>query len=380
VACDGTFLFVVGYQGGGVGQTVGRIEKRSVADGAFDGGFGTGGAITTWSTGNSAVTGIALDATFLYVCGYETPPGNLAQWRIEKRNKSDGALVGGFGAGGAVTVDPTSSPDVATAIAIDALYLYVVGIDYGGAGNSAQWRIEKRNLSDGNPVAAFDGDGVAVSDPSANEDKPSSVALDGTYLYIAGHQNLGGGFVQSRLEKRNLSDGALVGAFDGDGVIVSDPAGIAVQYFHVAVDGAFVFVGGRDAGGSSTQWRLEKRDASDGSLVPAFGGTGVVTSDPGASADTLATFVVDGSLLYLGGSMAEVFGDTAWRIERRDATDGSLDPTFGVGGALTDNATSGLDNLYGLAVQPLHVFAAGSETSNGIDTFWRIKKRLKDAP
>jgi hypothetical protein len=105
-----------------------------------------------------------------------------------------------------------------------------------------------------------------------------------------------------------------------------------------------------------------------------------VTSDPGASADTLATFVVDGSLLYLGGSMAEVFGDTAWRIERRDATDGSLDPTFGVGGALTDNATSGLDNLYGLAVQPLHVFAAGSETSNGIDTFWRIKKRLKDAP
>ena len=93
------------------------------------------------STGTDIAWGIAIDSTYKYVVGHDSSPGN-AQWRIEKRNLSDGALAAGFGAGGVVTIDPSLGVDIAYAIAIDSTYMYVVGIDYSHG--NAQWRIEKR--------------------------------------------------------------------------------------------------------------------------------------------------------------------------------------------------------------------------------------------
>ena len=47
--------------------------------------------------------------------GYDESPGaGNEQWRIEKRNLSDGALVVGFGTGGVVTNDPSTGSGTST--------------------------------------------------------------------------------------------------------------------------------------------------------------------------------------------------------------------------------------------------------------------------
>ena len=83
---------------------------------------------------------IAIDSTYMYVTGYDESLGN-AQWRIEKRNLSDGALAAGFGTGGVVTNNPSAGDDRVYGIAIDSTSMYVVGYD-SSPGNE-QWRIEK---------------------------------------------------------------------------------------------------------------------------------------------------------------------------------------------------------------------------------------------
>ena len=118
------------------------IEKRSLTDGGLVSGFGTGGVVTSNpSTGSDVAYAIAIDTSAMYVVGYDYSPGNY-QWRIEKRSLTDGGLVSGFGTGGAVTSNPSAGEDWALYIAIDATAMYVVGYDYS-PGNY-QWRIEKR--------------------------------------------------------------------------------------------------------------------------------------------------------------------------------------------------------------------------------------------
>jgi hypothetical protein len=139
IALDYTSMYVVGYQNSAFNW---RIEKRNLSDGAFVTGFGTNGVVIDSSTNyGNAPSGIVIDPAFMYVVGHDSSPGN-SEWRIEKRNLSDGALVTGFGINGVVTSNPSTGDDAATAVVIDSASMYVVGAD-SAPGNS-QWRIEKR--------------------------------------------------------------------------------------------------------------------------------------------------------------------------------------------------------------------------------------------
>ena len=56
---------------------------------------------------------------------------------------------------------------MATAVAVDSTGLYVVGFDSSPVGNfDSQWRIEKRDLSDGSLMTSFGTNGVVTSDPT----------------------------------------------------------------------------------------------------------------------------------------------------------------------------------------------------------------------
>src|SRR6185436_13473958 len=76
------------------------------SNGDLDPGFGTGGVVTSNpSTFSDAPQGVLSDGTYLYVFGVDRVQGNTdAQWRIEKRAMSNGALeTTTFGTGGVVT-------------------------------------------------------------------------------------------------------------------------------------------------------------------------------------------------------------------------------------------------------------------------------------
>ena len=61
---------------------------------------------------------------------------------MERRSLTTGAFVTGFAASGVLVLNPTANHDAATALAVDATHVYLAGYD-AGTGND-QWRIEKR--------------------------------------------------------------------------------------------------------------------------------------------------------------------------------------------------------------------------------------------
>ena len=201
--------------------------------------------------------GIVIDSTYMYVAGWDNSPAIGKQWRIEKRNLSDGQLVSGFGTGGVVTSNPgTGVDDEAYGIAIDSTYMYVVG--YDNASIDQQRRIEKRNLSNGALVTSFGTGGVVTTNSSTGSDGAFSIAIDSTYMYVAGYDNSPGN-AQWRIEKRNLSDGQLAASFGTGGVVTTNPSGGSAVATGIAVDSTYMYVVGFDNSPGNGEWRIEKR-------------------------------------------------------------------------------------------------------------------------
>jgi hypothetical protein len=131
VALDGSFLYAAGEASGQW-----RIEKRQLSDGAL-----VYSQTLPGSGSCDAPKGVAIDGSAMYVAGYVSH-----RWRIEKRSLATGLLVPGFGSGGVVTSGGFFSE--ANAIAIDASRMYVAGYESIGGANYVM-RLEMRCLSDG---------------------------------------------------------------------------------------------------------------------------------------------------------------------------------------------------------------------------------------
>jgi len=371
IVIDSTAMYVVGWDKSlGFANDQWRIEKRSLTDGSLVSGFGTGGVVTSNPSGSADVAfGIAIDTTAMYVVGFDFSPGN-GQWRVEKRSLADGSLVPGFGTGGVVTGNPCTGLDEAFDIAIDSTAMYVVGFDYS-PGNS-QWRIEKRSLADGSLVPGFGTGGVATNNPSTGSDVAYDIAIDSTAMYVVGHDSSPGNS-QWRIEKRGLTDGSLVSGFGPGGVATSNPSTGSDMAYSIAIDSTAMYVVGRDESPGNEQWRIEKRGLTDGSLVPAFGTGGVVTGNLSTDSDGAVAIAIDSTAMYVVGYDSSP-GNAQWRIEKRSLTDGSLVPGFGTGGVVTSNSSTGGDYANAITIDSTAMYVVGSDFSPG-NWQWRIEKR-----
>lgn len=373
VALDTTALYVVGDDSGGSRW---RIEKRRVESGALETGFDTDGIVTSDPSSNpDRAFAIAIDSSFMYVVGDDSVPGlSNAQWRIEKRNLLTGALVPGFGTGGVAASNPSSRFDIPLAIAIDASAMYVVGYDSSPGVSDSQWRIEKRSLATGELIGAFDGDGVVTTNPGPGFDDPRAVALDSTAMYVAGYDSsLGAMNRQWRVEKRDLTTGALIFAFGIMGVVTSNPSPEPDDAFAIAIDSSTMYVVGTDS--STSQWRIEKRSLHTGALVGGFGTGGVVASNPGSGPDTPWAVAIDSTFMYVVG-YDSVLGSDGWRAEKRNLSNGALVPSFAAGGVLTSDPSAGSDQVTAVAIDMAHLYLIGYDSAPG-NLEWRMEKRLK---
>ncbi|MCI0339943.1 MAG: hypothetical protein L0216_02125 [Planctomycetales bacterium] len=379
-------LALAGLAGGSVGLGCSGREFSSPlppTSGSVVNGFGTDGVVTSNpSTTSEYAQAVATDGTDLYVVGTDDSPGaGDSQWRIEKRSLSTGALVTRFGTGGTVTSNPSVGSDVAQAVVSDGTALYVVGSDRSPGTGDYEWRIEKRSLSTGALVTAFGTGGVVTSDPSTGWDSAMSAVTDGANLYIVGHDvSLGSGDYQWRIEKRSLSTGALVPGFGTSGVVLSNPSVQGDGVSEVVKDGADLFVIGSDAtpGGGPLQWRIEKRSLSTGALVTGFGSGGVITSRPSITGSDMPTAgVSDGTSLYVVGSDGTTGGpDTFWRVEKRDLASGAFVAGFGAGGAVTSNPSTAWEIPLDVLSDGTDLFIIGYRGDpTSPDEAWRIEKR-----
>ncbi|HEV8601227.1 MAG TPA: fibronectin type III domain-containing protein, partial [Patescibacteria group bacterium] len=303
ITIDSTYMYVAGAND----NNAWRIEKRLLSTGALDNNFGTSGVITG-VTLSAAARAITIDSTYMYVAGYN----ENADLRIEKRLLSTGALDNGFGTSGVIT--GASSSNGAYAIAKDSTYMYL-----GGYNDSFDWRIEKRLLSTGAVDNGFGTSGVITGNFLSSV--AYAIAIDSTYMYVAGYNDS----FDWRIEKRLLSTGALDSNFGTSGVVTG--ASLSSAAYSIAIDSTYMYVAGYDG---NTDWRIEKRLLSTGAVDNGFGTSGVVT---GASlSSTAIPTAIDSTYMYVAG----YDGNSDWRIEKRKLSDGALfSPVLGVDGGTT---------------------------------------------
>jgi ethanolamine utilization microcompartment shell protein EutS len=227
--------------------------------------------------------------------------------------------------------------------------------------------------STGPLVPEFGTGGAVTSNPSTDYDVARAIAIDSTAMYVVGSDGSPEGWnSQWRIEKRSLTDGSLVPEFGAAGVVTSNPSAGFDVACGMAIDSTAMYVVGYDRSPGNPQWRIEKRSLTDGSLVPGFGAAGVITSNPSAGSDVARGIAIDSTAVYVVGcdnSPGE--WDLQWRVEKRSLTDGSLVSEFGTGGVVTSNNTTGHHPPQDIAIDSTAMYVVGSDNS----LWWRIEKR-----
>ena len=163
---------------------------------------------------------------------------------------------------------------------------------------------------------------------------------------------------------RYLPDGSLDPAFGVGGVVTTDLGGFdQILAVDLQPDGKIVVAGRSD------QDMVLARFTSAGALDPSFGAAGIMTTDftdLGFGGDERWNAVVvqpDGNIVAGGKTVpSAIGGDIA--LARFTST-GTLDPTFGAGGRVTTDVGSQHDAVNGLALQPDGKIVAAGVADNG---------------
>ncbi|MFH0900123.1 MAG: M4 family metallopeptidase [Pseudomonadota bacterium] len=236
LASDGIDLFVVGTADDGAGGFNGLIEKRSAVTGALDTTFnGTGYVV--WPAVTVRASGIAIDATHMYVIGHENDATG-DRWRIEKRWLTTGALDIAFDNDG--IYHSANGYGQLRAIAIDDINMYLVGGKTGGTGI----RVEARSLA--NSALRWTQETAAVGADA------SGIAVDRGFVYTSGYYTNGTYGSDWRIEARSRYHGALHNSFDIDGWY----GGTDTTYARaIGINDNHVFVAGTS---STSYWMFQK--------------------------------------------------------------------------------------------------------------------------
>lgn len=291
--------------------------------------------------------------------------------------------------------NPSSGDDTIEDTVIDPTNSVFYAVGY----TSTNWVIEKRRVADGslctstNCGTTFGTNGQIIQDVASSADEGAyGAAVDPSdgKLYVVGYDKVGGTDKQWRIEKRDMSTGALDTSFDSDGVVQSDGDATAddVPIGGIVLDteNNYIYVAGYDGAGNN-QWRIEKRRMSDGALCTAancgtdFGTGGVFTLNISGGDDRIGALEIDPTFTYLYVAGFDTSnGNTSWRVDKRRASDAALctaancGTAFDTDGIWTSNPTSGGDQVTTMKVDTAAdaIYVAGYDNGNGRQ--WRIEK------
>lgn len=250
IAIGSGYMYIVGSdRTEGALDAQWRIEKRSLGNGEL-----VSSMVNNPSSDNDIPYAIAIDSEFIYVVGYDRFPGSTnAQWRIEKRSLDTFALMA------EASSNPRENSDICTGVAVDSEFMYVIGSEEYGFADTA-WRIEKRSLDDLIEFTEHPDSQFPLMLDFGYDDRPQAIAIDSDFMYVAGFiAEIGGaGETAWHIEKRTLDSGELEYAITND--IYSDNNDRARA---IAIDSTYMYVAGYDNPGLA-EWRIEKRTLDDG--------------------------------------------------------------------------------------------------------------------
>ena len=306
------------------------------AAGTLDSEFGGTGMVTTDFGGSDFAYALAMQPDGRIVVGGGTSAGPTAGDFALARFNPDGSVDTSFG-GGKVTTDIDGAPNGILDLLVQPDGKIVA------AGNSLGF--SRFGFARYNPDGSLDGGFGAEGKVSLAAGRAAFAVArqsDGKIL-AAGDSD--GKFALARLN----ADGTPDLSFDGDGRLVTDvgPFGGGAGAMALQPDGKIVA-----AGFSIPNFALVRYNP-DGSLDPAFGAGGKVTTDFGGFDSAVAVAVQPDGKIVAAGLRRPFVGGAADVALARYEPDGSLDATFGGGGKVTTALPEGSDGLAAdIAVQP----------------------------
>lgn len=252
---------------------------------------------------------------------------------------------------------PVAAGFVAEASAVDLNgKIYVAGRS-GDLSSGTSVGIIRRYNADGSLDSTFGVNGV-VSTAAGVNDAYFNIALEPTGKLVTVSGARGGDFLVARYNTK----GKVIGSFGTKGSAVIDQGGASEIAFGLATaaDGSAFAAGGTT--GSLAFFKLDKK----GKLSGTFG-VGGTTLVPTTGDSTVAALVLqsNGQLVAAGDLDGDVF------VTRFNA-DGSLDPSFNGGSAVTvsqlavNPAVGAVDRTIGLAVQSDGKVLVANRTSGGV--------------
>ncbi len=271
-------------------------------DGSFDATFGSGGTVITSIAGEANALALLPDGG-LITAGY-APVGNGHTGVALISYNPDGSLDTTFGNGGIATIPLSGGYDQGRALVVQPDGTLVVACLWRNNSLISRFALI-RTTADGSLDATFGVGGIAKIQ------FPNSLDYDNPHAVV------------------RQSDGKLVVA----GVSYTPRALFALARFN-----------------------------TDGSLDPAFGGTGMVTTPIGTYARAFAlTLQPDGKLVAAG---AYASGSQERFALVRYNPDGTLDTSFGSGGVVAPTSAGGipLGAARALVLQPDGRFAAAGDS------------------
>lgn len=217
MAIDASGVYIVGYGRVSGGDWRWIMEKRDLTIGAL-----IWSKTANFSTGPDYANGVAVDATGVYVVGFDqTIALGRYQWRMEKRNLATGDVIWS-------KTSYYGFSDEAYGVTVDANGVYVVGYDRSPMSVSPwddfQWRMEKRDLSTGDLMW------TQTYNHAGKDEDPRSVEVDASGMYVIGRTAVGVNDSQWRIEKRVWYVDCGLRIFDGteNVVIGCEPEGVSV--------------------------------------------------------------------------------------------------------------------------------------------------------
>lgn len=264
------------------------------------------------------------------------------------RYDSEGSLDTSFGGDGEVTTNFGISYSHASAVAIQAdgnIVAAGMGWDYYVPG-TYNFAVA-RYTPDGTLDSSFDVDGKALIDFGVDHYETVrgiAIQADGK-IVVTGLSDPAWAFAVARLNP----DGSLDATFDGDGKVTTEfgtPYGNRAESIALQADGQILIAGTT----GEFDFALVKLNASDGSLDNSFGVGGKVTTTfftLSNEQEHRAVIQPDGKIVTAGWGVGISNGTTVTLA--RYNPDGSLDATFGLGGKVSTDAVGG--NVGGIALQ-----------------------------
>jgi len=359
-------------------QADGRIVTAGAAftltrhntDGSADTTFGTGGKVTTaFGAGSGSATDVAIqsDGKMVVVGSTRARAGFATDDNFAvRRYNTDGSLDTTFGTGGIASTDFAGLADSANAVVIQPDGKIVVA---GQAQNASgtDLALARYNV-DGSLDSTFGSGGKLTTDVAGGAEFGVSIALqpDGRIVVLARISVAGSVVVGTPALVRYNSDGSLDAGFGPGGKVVAAANGPA-NAIALQADGKIVVAGSVNAGSTTSAFALTRFNA-DGSTDSGFGTptTSFFTSGNGTVGRAVAV-QADGKIVLVGEAANGASSTFDIAVARYD-TNGNLDPAFGASGKLLVDFFAGTDLAQDVVIQPDGKIVIAGSAFNGTAT------------